>query len=137
MIDIRPFMPGDLQGFRPQHHQAKEFAADNSVPTGLAWTALVNARPICCAGITECWPGRGYAWALLSEDAGPHLLVLTREIRSRFDETPFARIEMAVDADFIAGCRWAVLLGFELETPKPMAKFLPSGRAAYLYARTR
>lgn len=137
MIDIRPFMPGDLQGFRPQRHQVAEFAFDSSTPAGLAWTALVGARPICCAGLTECWPGRAYAWALLSVDSSPHLLGLTREIRSRIDATPFDRIEMAVDADFIAGRRWAVLLGFKLETPEPMAKFLPSGRAAYLYARTR
>jgi hypothetical protein len=43
---------------------------------------------------------------------------------------------MAVDAGFGAGCRWAELLGFSLETPEPMKKYLPNGRDAYLYART-
>ena len=137
MIDIRPFMPGDLVGFKPQGRQAAELELDDSTPQGLAWTALVDARPICCAGLIEVWQGRAYAWALLSDSAGPHMLGLTREIRSRFLSQPFARIEMAVDADFEAGRRWAVLLGFKLETPEPMAKFLPSGRDAYLYARTR
>lgn len=137
MIDIRPFMPGDLVGFRAQNRQRAEFDLDGSAPQGLAWTALVDARPICCAGLIEVWAGRAYAWALLHEDVGPHLLALTRGIRSRLDETPFARIEMAVDADFEAGRRWAVLLGFTLETPQPMRHFLPSGRAAYQYARIR
>lgn len=82
------------------------------------------------------WRGRAYAWALLAEDAGPHLLALTREIRSLISKTPFARIEMAVDADFPEARRWAVMLGFKLETPEPMAHYFTSGRAAYLYART-
>ena len=88
-----------------------------------------------CAGLVEVWEGRAYAWAILSDNAGPYMLPLTREIRSKLAAAPFRRIEMAVDADFDAGARWAEMLGFRCETPAPMAAYLPNGRAAYLYAR--
>jgi hypothetical protein len=63
------------------------------------------------------------------------MLALTREMRSGFIRTPFARIEMAVDANFAQGRRWAELLGFNCETPQPMRHYLPNGHDAYLYAR--
>lgn len=128
-------MPGDLAGFRPQAQQAAEFDP-RLVPDGQSWTALVAARPICCGGLVEMWPGRAYAWTVLSEDAAPHLLALTRGIRSLLDAAPFARVEMAVVADFKEGRRWAQLLGFVCETPSPMRNYFPDGRDAYLYART-
>jgi hypothetical protein len=33
--------------------------------------------------------------------------------------------------------RWAVLLGFHLETPEPMRAFLPDGKDAMLYAKVK
>lgn len=139
MLDLRPFMPGDLIGFDVQPQQAEDFSSHggHGVPAGQSWTALYGARPVACGGLVEQWSGRAYAWSLLTREAGPHLLSLTREIRSLLDAAPFARIEMAVDADFKAGHRWAKLLGFECETPEPMQKFFPNGRAANLYARIR
>lgn len=106
-----------------------------AMPYGLSWTALDGDEPICCAGVVEVWEGRAYAWALLSEYAGPHLLTLTRVIRSRLASLRYRRVEMAVDAGFDAGCRWAKMLGFRLETPAPMRGYLPNGRSAWLYAR--
>lgn len=137
MLDLRDFFPSDLIGFKPQSHQADEFERFEHMPQGTSWTILHRAAPICCGGLVELWPGRAYAWSLLSEQAGPHMLGLTRGIRSLLDEAPFARIEMAVEANFTAGRRWAELLGFVCETQAPMQKFLPSGRSAYLYARIR
>lgn len=104
-------------------------------PFGKAWTGLVNGEPKACAGLVEIWQGRAYAWALLAEDAGPHMRRITKTIRSHLDAAPYRRIEMAVDADFAAGQRWAQMLGFECETPVPMRAYLPNGRAAWLYAR--
>lgn len=131
-------MPGDLVGFKAQAAQSTDInLAALESPFGEAWTALVDARPVACAGLVEVWEGRAYAWALLAEDAGPHMLAVTREIRSRIALAPFRRIEMAVAAGFTAGCRWAGMLGFICETPQPMRAYLPDGRDAWLYARVR
>lgn len=120
--------------------RATEFEAPDAhaAPFGDAWTALVDGRPIACAGTVEVWSGRAYAWALLAEDAGPYMLRVTSAIRSYLDAAPFARVEMAVAAGFAAGCRWAEMLGFVCETPdKPMHSYLPNGGDAWLYARVK
>ncbi len=101
---------------------------------GRAWTAEVDGEPIACAGLIEVWEGRAYAWALIGRNAGPWMAAITRAVRRALDVAPFRRVEMAVDATFEAGNRWALLLGFTRETDKPLRCYLPSGDA-YLYAR--
>jgi hypothetical protein len=136
-FEVVAFTSSHLRHITPQAAQVSEVnSATTAAEYGQAWTALIGGVPIACAGLVEIWQGRAYAWALLAEGAGRYLLPVTREIRSRLDASGFARVEMAVDAGFIAGCRWAELLGFKLETPEPMRKYLPNGRDAYLYART-
>lgn len=139
MIEVRDFEPAHLALITPQPGQQIEVNADSLAGFfGRGWTGFVGDRVVVCAGLIDVWPGRAYAWALLSADAGPHLLSITREIRSRLAATPCRRIEMAVDASFEPGRRWAVRLGFRLENPEgePMRAYLPNGRDAYLYART-
>lgn len=133
------FRPDHLARMRAQSAQMAEVTHPEALaqPFGRAWTALDGDEPIACAGVVEVWEGRAYAWALLSEHAPPHLLTLTRVIRSRLAALPYRRVEMAVDAGFDAGCRWARMLGFRLETPEPMRAYLPNGREAWLYARTQ
>jgi len=135
---VVPFEALHLRMIRVQPSQIAEYAHADALdsPTGLAWTAFADGEPLACAGLVEVWEGRAYAWAILSVDAGRYMLALTRGIRSRLAAAPFRRIEMAVDAGFAAGARWAQLLGFRCETPEPMTAYLPNGRAAYLYART-
>jgi hypothetical protein len=105
-------------------------------PYGQAWTALIDGRPVACAGLVEVWSGRAYAWSLLAEDAAPHMLRITRAIRCALDRSGYRRVEMAVTVGFDAGCRWAEMLGFRCETPEPMRCYLPNGIDAWLYART-
>jgi hypothetical protein len=131
---IVPFERAHLRAINAQKAQRDwELGADGD--PGQAWTAVVDGRPIACAGMLEVWTGRAYVWALLGEDAGPHLLSITRAIRSALARSGFARIEMAVDAQFEAGQRWAEMLGFRCETPEPMRRFFPNGNDAYMYAR--
>ena len=134
---MQDFRPVHLARMRAQHAQRIELehAEALTMPYGQSWTALDGEEPIACAGVVEVWEGRAYAWALLSEYAGPHMLTLTRVIRSRLASLPYRRVEMAVDAGFNAGCRWALMLGFRLETPEPMRAYLPNSRPAYLFAR--
>lgn len=136
-MNIVPLERDHLKEISVQPAQAAEYAHADALasPLGMGWAALVDGEPVACAGLVEVWEGRAYAWAILSDNAGPYMLPLTREIRSKLDAAPFRRIEMAVDADFDAGARWAEMLGFRCETPAPMAAYLPNGRAAYLYAR--
>lgn len=134
-MNIIAFSAEHIGQLNVQAQQLHEVNAEAlSTPYGHAWTAIAGV-PIACAGVVELWAGRAYAWAILSQDAGPHLLRLTREIRSRLVELRFRRIEMAVDAGFVAGARWARLLGFVCETPNPMRGYLPGGRDAFLFAR--
>lgn len=129
-----------LQQIEPQQHQRlpeDQHAAALLNPVGAARCALFHGKPIAAAGVVELWRDRGYAWALLGVDAAPHLLPITREIRSFLDALPCRRVEMAVDPEFPQALRWARMLGFERETPEPMRSYYPDGRSAYLYARVR
>lgn len=135
---VLEFLPEHVAQMRAQPAQAREVNAESlAAPFGQAWTAMLDGHPIACAGVVEVWRGRAYAWALLSDEAGPHMLRLTREIRSRLERLPFRRVEMAVDAGFPEAARWARVLGFWLETPNPMRGYLPNGRDAWLYARLK
>lgn len=136
-MKVIPFQPEHLRLVAVQPAQRSEMRAEQfDTAFGQAWTAVAGGVPIGCGGLVEVWVGRAYAWALVGVDAGPHMRSLTREIRSRIAASGFRRVEMAVDAEFDAGRRWAELLGFRCETPEPMRSYLPNGRAAYLYART-
>lgn len=135
-----PFDPVHALGMRVQPNQAlppDEFLRALATPAGEAYTGMVDGRPIGCAGVVELWKGRALAWALLAEDAGPHMVSVTRAIRFFLATVPYRRVEMAVDAEFPAAIRWAEMLGFKRETPEPMPAYLPNGRACYQYARVK
>lgn len=129
-----PLQVHHLRAINPQPAQAAEVAQEGySVPAGDAWAALVGDVPVACGGLIPVWGLRAYAWALIDRDAGPHMRALTREIRSLLACSGWERIEMAVDAEFEAGARWARLLGFELETHA--RKYLANGRDALVFVR--
>lgn len=134
---IIPFEPTHIQQLDVQDAQRltdDDQARALAAPFGLAWTGAVDGVPVACAGLVEVWPGRAYAWALLARNAGPWMVAITRGVRRALKAAPFDRIEMAVDSGFLAGQRWALMLGFELETPLPARRYLPGWRDAYLYA---
>jgi hypothetical protein len=81
------------------------------------------------------WSGRAIAWALVSRHAGPHMRALTRAAIKVFEECEHGRVELYVDAEWQQAQRWARLLGFQLETPRPLAACLPGAVDAFLYAR--
>lgn len=120
-----------------QERQRHELKDAPDYPLGQAWAALVGNHPICIGGLTEIWRDRAYAWALVGRDVGPHMVALTRAIRFQLGAAPFARIEMVVERDFRAAARWADALGFQLETPEPLRRFLPNGRDAWIYSRIK
>lgn len=136
MIEIIPFQAHHTRLMTAQSAQANEVDwAPVEAAAGDAWTATVDGLPVACAGLIEMWAGRAQAWALLSVEAGPHMLAITRAIRFRLATASFRRIEMAVDVTFEAGVRWAHMLGFEHEAT--VRCYFPDGRAARLYARIK
>ena len=137
MFEIIPFKPEHIGMIDAQEAQQIDRCNAEQVPFGDAWTALGDGHPVACAGLVEAWPGRAYAWALLGKHAGRWLSAITRAVRRALDVAPFKRIEMAVDAGFVAGQRWAVMLGFELETPRPLRAYMPGGQSAFLYGMVR
>jgi hypothetical protein len=102
---------------------------------GPAFSALADGRVLGCAGVIEHWPGRGVAWAMLAADIGPGFVALHRAARRYLDRAAPRRLEIAVQRDFAAGRRWALLLGFERETPNGMRGYGPDGATYDLYAR--
>lgn len=134
-----PFDPAHVKAMSPQSAQLGEVQMQALTGEfGKAWTVMdVDRQIIGCGGVVDFWPGRGYAWALLSDQANRHLLSLTRLVRAYLDSLPHRRIEMTVDAGFCDGCRWALILGFSLETPVPMRAFFPNGHDGFLYSRVK
>jgi hypothetical protein len=133
-MNIIPFEAHHVSLMTPQSAQAFEVDyAPVEAATGQAWTAVVDGLPVACSGLIELWKNRAQAWALLSADAGPYMLPITREIRFRLASSSFRRIEMAVDVGFDAGIRWAHMLGYEHEAT--VRCYFPDGRGARLYAR--
>ena len=139
-LRVTPMMYGDIASMTVQSEQV---GVNKLVGTqydewllkgGPAFTVRAEGEVIGCLGMVEQWEGRALVWAVLSEDARKHLLALTRVARAYLYTSPFRRIEAAVDAHFRMGCRWAHLLGFELETPRPMPNYFANGNSAYLYA---
>lgn len=123
-----------LRQIRPQAAQVGEAELQRDLmPVGQAWAAIVDKRAVACAGLVEIWQDRAYAWALLDRGAGRHMLAITRAIRSRLAEATWRRVEMAVDAEFAPGCRFAELLGFERECRA--AAYFPNGHDAFVYVR--
>lgn len=141
-MDVRPFHVDHLKAMRLQPSQAgRSHLLQGEVLEFLAgleaYTAFADGQPVAACGLAEIWPGRAMAWAFLAENAGPHLVGITRAVRKFLDLKAPARTELYVDADFEPGRRWAEMLGFSCETPQPMRNFEPDGRAQYMYSRVR
>jgi hypothetical protein len=118
-----------LRAFLEQGH-ALHLAEDS-----FAFTGFQDGQAVGCAGLIELWPGRDCAWSLLS-DCGPRAFLNVHRTVLRFlDARRTRRTEMSVDADHLAGQRWAELLGFKKEGL--MECYSPDGRNAYLYAKVR
>lgn len=139
MIEIVPYKAEHIQAIEPtsdaSHYKALTTSAIARTLEGpFAKTALLDGRPIACAGLANRWYESWIAWAYLSKDTAPHMLPITRAIRKMLPDLPKGRIEAATPMDYQAGRRWLELLGFNLETPFGMAHYTPDGRRFGLYS---
>lgn len=120
---IVPFEPRHLDHLKlqPKQRAAGDIIASDPAyiqslaAYGNAYTALWDGEPLCCAGVTDFGDGRGYAWALFSEDSGKHFVRLCRSIRRYLELCTFRRIEATIDCRFAEALRLATMMGFEVE----------------------
>jgi len=98
-------------------------------------TAMLDGKPLVCAGLINKWVDSWSAWAYIDVAAGSHMLTVTRAVRRAFPDLPCGRIEATTPIDYDAGRRWLELLGFKNETPDGMACFTPDRRTYCLYSR--
>lgn len=136
-----PFIPLHLQGLELQESQSwlqphllDETYINQLIDYGESYSLLVDGKVIGCGGVCDITPKRGFVWALVSKDAGKHLLKATRIVKSYLDDKDYRRLETGVKTDFIAGHRWVKMLGFEREGT--MRKWGEDGNDYDMYART-
>jgi len=140
-MDVVPFMASHLEQMELQGAQAY-LSGWVSKKQGLAlekqrsFTGIVEGLPIAVGGIINQWPGRGLAWAFLSDVGPKNFISIHRAASEFFNTSDLRRIEMTVDCEFYEAHRWAKMLGFSMEAER-MAAYGPDGRDCSLYARVR
>lgn len=103
-IDLQPGQRGEWKG--PPDH-------------GEAFTGVMDGTVVFCVGRAY---GTG-AWALLSKDAGKHLLRITRIIERLLVLNGDQRVEAYIKCDFVNAHRWISLFGFEFDRSDPATGF--------------
>lgn len=137
---IVPFEPDHLKLLLLQPSQAMMQStltnaeyAQSLFHAGPAYSAVQGDAVFACGGLIPQWQGRAIAWALISAEAGPHFITITKAVRRALDLHPFRRVETAVRHDFPQGHRWAAMLGFKPEGL--MRSYTPDGHDCDLYAK--
>jgi hypothetical protein len=100
------------------------------------YSAMKDGKVVACGGLSEYWPGRAEAWALISSDVKSDFFAVTKLTQRVLDGCKIRRIEAAVDVNFKKGHRWIKLLGFKKEADC-LEAYLPDGKDCALYARVR
>lgn len=94
-------------------------------------------RIVGAAGVITVHPGMGFGWGLLDRRmAGKHMREITAKCKQVMDGMVFKRIETTVDYNFLAGHRWAKMLGFKCEAIR-LEKRGFSGADESIYARVK
>jgi hypothetical protein len=86
---------------------------------GLAYTCIINNKPIASAGMKIIWNGVAEGWVLATSKVWNHPLVIARAIKKNFArlarENNIKRVQTAVRADFKIGLKFASWLGLKNE----------------------
>lgn len=143
MLEFRPFTSGHLRYLAPQPLQRYDHAIllnteyAGIVDRNFGLSAWAGSVCVGAAGVVEIFAHRAVGWAILSNDAAPYMLPITRKCRQVIKGLQYRRIEIAVRADFQDGQKFAQLLGMTLETPEPMRGHGATGEDEYMYAVTK
>ena len=111
--------------------------AMNLEQENLAFTGMIDGKPIFAAGMKIIWKGVAEGWVLATKDTLDHPLLVARAIKKGFAKTAkennINRVQTAIRADYTIGLKFAKWLGLEEEGL--MRKFGFDGSDQYMYAR--
>lgn len=135
------FQAAHLDALDPQDAQASVVAGlrgdkAKALEGNCTFTCVDNDEVYCVFGWIVIYPHRAVMWSLLSKNAGPKMLALTRIARGLLKDLSFKRLEIDVALDFEAGNRWAKLMGFELEAAC-LRNFSFDNKDSALYVRIK
>lgn len=103
---------------------------------GHSYSVVDGDLVLACAGVTEVWPGRAEAWALLDKNLKENFIKVHNQVKRFLENVDIDRVEALVDAEFKEGLRWVKALGFIIEAPR-MKKFGKLGEDMVLLSRVR
>lgn len=87
-------------------------------------------------GVTKLWEGVGEAWVLIDAEAYKYPIMVHKVAAKVLAGArgEFWRIQATVKTDFREGVRFALSLGFSLNTPldKPLRRYGVDGRDYYM-----
>ena len=120
-----------------RHYINVEGDAKNLEEDNLAFTGMVNGKPIFSAGMKMIWGQVAEGWVIASSDMWKYPLGVAKAIKKDFarvaKENNITRVQTSIRADFKEGLRFAEWLGLEEEGL--MKKFGFDGSDQYMYAR--
>lgn len=100
----------------------------------MALTGFDGHKCLGCAGLIEL-EDRVILWALLSKDAGPRFLEITRKARRVLDGYRHKPLVACVRPEFEQGRRWMGLLGFKQTEENVRIAGYPDGVVMDVYRR--
>ena len=111
--------------------------AMNLEQENLAFTGMVNKKPIFAAGMKMIWGQVAEGWVIASSDMWNHPLSVAKAIKKDFAKVAkknnIKRVQTAIRKDFTQGQRFAEWLG--LENEGLMKHYGFDGTDQYRYAR--
>ena len=120
-----------------RHYINVDGDAKNLVQDHLAFTGIVNDKPIFAAGMKMVWGQVAEGWVIATSEMWKHPLGVAKAIKKDFarvaKENNITRVQSAIRKDFSEGQRFAEWLGLEKEGL--MRKWGFDGSDQYMYAR--
>ena len=120
-----------------RHYINVDGDAKNLVQDHLAFTGIINDKPIFAAGMKMVWGQVAQGWVIATSEMWKHPLGVAKAIKKDFarvaKENNITRVQSAIRKDFKEGQRFAEWLGLEKEGL--MRKWGFDGSDQYMYAR--
>jgi len=111
--------------------------ATNLVEQELAFTGIVNKKPIFAAGMKIIWDGVAEGWVIATQDVWKYPIGVAKAIKKDFanvaKQQNIKRVQTAIRSDFKEGIKFAEWLG--LENEGLMKSYGFDGSDQYRYAR--
>ena len=120
-----------------RHYINVDGDAKNLVQDHLAFTGIINDKPIFAAGMKMVWGQVAEGWVIATNEMWKYPLSIAKAIKKDFarvaKEHNIERVQSAIRKDFKEGQRFAEWLGLEKEGL--MRKWGFDGSDQYMYAR--